>query len=166
MSETRKNNTAENAVQTEKIFTYKCDASRISAMKKGFAALVVLMTAAFMLTGSYSCRSMGDIAVLLSWILYLVPLLLAWIGLFTTLRLGESITLKQQKKGPSRLLQGGAFAVLISAASVFSCIYFLVTGEYESVSTEIGMVVRVAVEFLAALGLAVLARYNLSQLEE
>lgn len=152
--------------QKEQYFRYTCGADRLAFLKKGSAALTALMTAAFLLTGTYSCRSMGDIAVLLSWALYLVPLALSWNGLLHLLRQKETVTFKERKKGPERLQQSGGIAVLIAAASMFACIYFLVTGEYESVAVELGMVIRIAAEFLSALGLTFLGRSVLSGMEE
>ncbi|MDO4311733.1 MAG: hypothetical protein Q4C52_01470 [Eubacteriales bacterium] len=152
--------------QKEQILRYRCDIERISVIKKGAVALVALMTIAFGLTGIYSCQSMGDSAVFISWALYLIPLVIAWIGLLHMLRLGENMTPKQQKKGPARLLWASGVAMLISGAGIFCCIYFLVTGEYESFSKEFGMVIRVTAQFVFALGTTLLARYNLRQLEE
>lgn len=150
----------------EQYFKYTCSAEQLSKIKKGFAALISLMTLFFILTGTYSCRSMGDIAVLLSWFVYLVPLLLAWNGLFRLFRQKETVTVKERKKGPERLQQSGGVAALIAGVSVFACIYFLVTGEYESIATEMGMVIRIAAEFLSALGLTFLGRHCLSGMEE
>lgn len=150
----------------EQYFKYTCSAEHLYNIKKGFAVLVSLMTVFFILTGTYSCQSMGDIAVLLSWFVYLVPLLLAWNGLFRLLRQKETVTFRERKRGPERLQQSGGIAALIAGASMFACIYFLVTGEYESIAVEIGMVIRTAAEFLSALGLGLLGRFSLSNMEE
>ena len=165
-AEIREKKTSEKEAEREPVLRYKCSPGRVSLMKKVSAVPVVLMTAAFVITGTYPCQSMGDIAVLISWALYLVPLLISWFGLMNLLRLGGEMTPKQQKKGPARMLQGAVFGALLSAVSVFCCIYFLVTGEYESIAAEIGMVVRVLAEFFGAFCLAALTHYHMSQLEE
>ena len=103
---------------------------------------------------------------MLSWFVYLVPLLLAWNGLFRLLRQKEAVTFKERRKGPERLQQSGGIAALIAGVSMFACIYFLVTAEYESIVTEIGMVIRIAAEFLSALGLIFWGRCSLSGIEE
>lgn len=166
MAETRQEKMTVDEKQKESLLRYRCDTARIAAVKKGSVALLALMTIAFVMTGSYSCESMGDIAVLISWALYLVPLLFSWAGIFTFLRIGEFVTARQKKKGPERLLQSSAFAAMLSAASVFCCVYFLITGEYASVTREIGMLIRVMIQCLLAVGLTALSRYHMLQLEE
>lgn len=152
--------------QQEQYFQYICGEEQFSYIKRGFAVLIILMTVFFVLTGTYSCRSMGDIAVLLSWIFYLVPLLLSWNGLLHLLRQRETVSTKERKKGLERLQQSGGVAALIAGVSVFACGYFLVTGEYESVVVELGMIIRNLAEFLSALGLTFLGRYSLSKMRE
>ena len=129
-------------------------------------AAVVCMTGAFVLTGTYSCDSIRDIAVLLSWLLLIVPLLLSWTALFRILLMGESITWKQYKKGPERLRQSGAFGSLISAVSLFCCGYFIVTGGVEASASEFGMLLRILFECVCFAGTAWFGRYYLRQLEE
>ena len=163
---TKQGNTTETEVKREVVLKYECDENRISIMKKGTLALVVLMTISYLWTGSYSCKSISDIAVFASWALYLLPLLLAWFSVLPVMRLGKIVTLKQHKGGPARACQGGAFAALLSAATILCCIYFLATGEYDSFAVEVGMLIRALIQFLAALALTLLSRYSLLQLKE
>ena len=155
----------ENA-QQKIVFRYRCDKRKVSGMKKAAAALVAFMTAAFVLAGTYSCQSIGDIAVLLSWLLLLLPVAFSWTALVKILRMGDTVTGKQYKKGPERLRQSGAFGVLISAVSVFSCGYFIATGGVESIVVEIGMLIRILTEFLLCFGILMMGRYYISQMEE
>lgn len=150
----------------EQHFRYTFNSGRLSLLKKGAVILTILMTVFFLLAGTYSCRSMGDIAVLLSWAFYLVPLAFSWDGLLHLVRQKDTVTSKERKRGAERLGQSGGIAALISAVSLFGCIYFLVTGEYESVTVELGMVIRTAAECLSALGLTFLGRYILCGMEE
>lgn len=157
--------TKENSQQKTGLW-YRCDGRKVSVMKKAAAALVVFITAAFILTGTYSCQSIGDIAVLLSWLLLFLPVMFSWLALFQILRMGNAVTRKQYKKGPERLRQSGAFGVLLSGASAFSCGYFVVTGDVESIAVEIGMLARIALEFLLFFGILMIGRYYISQMEE
>ena len=150
----------------EPVLRNSCNAEKISAMKKGSLTLVALLTAGFIMTGTYSCQSIGDIAVLLSWLLLFLPVAFSWTALFRILKMGDAVTWKQYKKGPERLSQSGAFGALISAAAVFCCGYFIVTGDVESTVVEIGMLVRLLFEFLLTVGTMQMGKYYLSQLEE
>ncbi len=150
----------------DSVFRYSCSAAKVSTMKKVSAALVILLTAGFVMAGTYSCQSIADIAVLLSWLLLFLPVAFSWFALFGILRMGDAVTWKQYKRGPERLRQSGAFGALLSAASVFCCGYFIVTGDVESIVVEIGMFLRLLFEFLLAVGILQMGRYYLSQLKE
>ncbi len=150
----------------DSVFRYSCSGAKVSAMKKISATLVILLTAGFVMAGFYSCQSIADIAVLLSWLLLFLPVAFSWTALFGILRMGDTVTWKQYKKGPERLRQSGAFGALLSAASVFCCGYFIVTGDVESIGVEIGMFLRLLFEFLLAVGILQMGRYYLSQLKE
>ena len=60
----------------------------------------------------------------------------------------------------------GVFGALFAGVTVFSCIYFMITGEYDQISAEIGMVFLGILECASAAGVAVLSRKLLSQIEE
>lgn len=147
-------------------FRYNCNTAKVLAIKKGSAVLVALLTIVFVLAGTYSCQSIGDIAVLLSWALLFLPVVFSWAALLVILRTGDTVTWKQYKKGPERLRQSGAFGALISAVSVFCCCYFIATGDIESVAVEIGMLGRILAEFFLAVGVLLIGRYHISQMEE
>lgn len=145
---------------------YICNADYVSKINKYAAILIATMTAAFVLTGTHSCQSIGDPAVYLSWLIYFVPLLFAWIGIVTSMRITDEMTVKQHKNGPARLCRCGVFGALFAGVTVFSCIYFMITGEYDQISAEIGMAVLGILECASAAGVAVLSRKLLSKIEE
>lgn len=145
---------------------YVCDADYVSKINKYAAILIVAMTAAFVLTGTHSCQSIGDLAVYLSWLVYFVPLLFAWIGIVTSIRITNEMTMKQHKNGPARLCRCGVFGALFSGVTVFSCIYFMITGEYDQISAEVSMAFLGIMECASATGVAVLSRKLLSKIEE
>lgn len=76
------------------------------------------------------------------------------------------MTQKQYKRGPLRLLRCGVFAAMFAAAAAFACVWFLVTGDYDSISSEIGMLARVLLQLASAVGLAVLSRKMASEAAE
>lgn len=145
---------------------YICNADYVSKINKYAAILIAAMTAAFVLTGTHSCQSIGDLAVYLSWLVYFVPLLFAWIGIVTSMRITDEMTAKQHKNGPARLCRCGVFGALFAGVTVFSCIYFMITGEYDQISAEVSMAVLGILECTSAAGLAILSRKLLSQIEE
>lgn len=145
---------------------YICDGEYVSKVNKYAAVLIAVMTAAFVLTGTHSCQSIGDLAVYLSWLIYLVPLIFAWIGICISMRITGEMTVKQHKNGPARLCKCGVFGALFAGVTVFSCIYFMITGEYDQISAEISMAFLGILECASAAGVAVLSRKLLSQIEE
>ena len=145
---------------------YVCDVAYVSKINKYAAILIAAMTAAFVLTGTHSCQSIGDLAVYLSWLVYFVPLLFAWIGIVTSMRIKDEMTVKQHKNGPARLCRGGVFGALFAGVTVFSCIYFMITGEYDQISAEVSMAFLGILECASAAGVAVLSRKLLSKIEE
>lgn len=168
MTDTRTSET-NRAVQVRPIVTkmhYICDTDYVSKINKYAAILIAAMTAAFVLTGTHSCQSIGDLAVYLSWLIYFVPLLFAWIGIVTSMRITDEMTVKQHKNGPARLCKCGVFGALFAGVTVFSCIYFMITGEYDQISAEVSMTFLGILECASAAGVAVLSRKLLSQIEE
>lgn len=168
MTETKTQETNETA-QVQPIavkMRYICDAGYVSKINKYAVILIAAMTAAFVLTGTHSCQSIGDLAVYLSWLVYFVPLLFAWIGIVTSMRITDEMTAKQHKNGPARLCSCGVFGALFAGVTVFSCIYFMITGEYDQISAELSMAILGILECASAAGLAILSRKLLSQIEE
>ena len=168
MTETKTQET-NRAVQTQSVLVkmrYICDADYVSKINKYAAILIAAMTAAFVLTGTHSCQSIGDLAVYLSWLVYFVPLLFAWIGIVTSMRITDEMTEKQHKNGPARLCRCGVFGALFAGVTVFSCIYFMITGEYDQISAEVSMAFLGILECASAAGVAVLSRKLLSKIEE
>ena len=82
------------------------------------------------------------------------------------MKITDEMTAKQHKNGPARLCRCGVFGALFAGVTVFSCIYFMITGEYDQISAEIGMVFLGILECASAAGVAVLSRKLLSQIEE
>lgn len=139
MTETKTQET-NRTVQTQPIaikMHYICDSDYVSKINKYAAILIAVMTAAFVLTGTHSCQSISDLAIYLSWLVYFVPLLFAWIGIATSMKITDEMTVKQHKNGPARLCRCGVFGALFAGVTVFSCIYFMITGEYDQISAEI-----------------------------
>ena len=168
MTETKTQET-NRTVQTQPIaikMHYICDSDYVSKINKYAAFLIAVMTAAFVLTGTHSCQSISDLAVYLSWLVYFVPLLFAWIGIATSMKITDEMTVKQHKNGPARLCRCGVFGALFAGVTVFSCIYFMITGEYDQISAEIGMTFLGILECASSAGVAVLSRKLLSQVEE
>lgn len=168
MTETKTQEIKE-TVQTQAVavkMRYKCDSGYVSKINKCAAALIAVMTAGFVLTGTHSCQSISDLAVYLSWLIYFVPLVFAWIGIFTSIRITDEMTLKQHKNGSARLCKCGVFGALFAGVTVFSCIYFMITGEYDQISAEISMTLLGILECASAAGVAVLSRKLLQQIEE
>lgn len=168
MTETKTQET-NGGVQTQPVLVkmrYICDADYVSKINKYAVILIAAMTAAFVLTGTHSCQSIGDLAVYLSWLVYFVPLLFAWIGIVTSMRITDEMTVKQHKNGPARLCRCGVFGALFAGVTVFSCIYFMITGEYDQISAEVSMAFLGILECASAAGVAVLSRKLLYKIEE
>lgn len=120
MTETKTQET-NRTVQTQPIaikMHYICDSDYVSKINKYAAILIAVMTAAFVLTGTHSCQSISDLAVYLSWLVYFVPLLFAWIGIATSMKITDEMTVKQHKNGPARLCRCGVFGALFAGVTV------------------------------------------------
>ena len=145
---------------------YICESGYVSKINKYVVALIAVMTASFVLTGTHSCQSIGDIAVYLSWLVYLVPLVFAWIGIAKSVWITGEMTVKEHKNGPARLCRCGVFGALFAGVTVFSCVCFMITGKYDQISAEISMAFLGVLECVSAAGVAVLSRKLLSKIEE
>lgn len=168
MNGTEKENTVivEQNKKIETCMKYICEQGYVLKMNRYMLCLVILMTIGFFLAGTHSCQSMGDMAVYLSWIIYFVPLFFSWIGCIGSMRIKDEMTEKQHKNGPARLCRCGVFGALFGGATVLCCIYFMVTGEYEQFSAEVGMALIGCLECAAAAGVAMISKKLLAQIEE
>ena len=98
------------------------------------------MTAAFVFTGTHSLKHQRSCRIL--------KLVSIFCSAFIRMDRhcdfyedhGRNDSAKQHKNGPARLCRCGVFGALFAGVTVFSCIYFMITGEYDLISAEIRMV--------------------------
>ncbi|MDO4474460.1 MAG: hypothetical protein Q4B75_07380 [Eubacteriales bacterium] len=145
-------------IQNEITYSHKYSEKKIASVKKISLILILLMTCLFVMLGTYPCGTMSDIAMMLIWIVYAIPLFFCWMGYFKFVKIQGEISADQYKKGIVRLNNSGMGVLLFSGFNFFCCIHYLITGEYESLAVEVGFFVRVTILFAVSVCFALIQR--------
>ncbi len=88
-------------------YVHKYTEAQISSVKKKSLVLLAFMTIVFGMIGTYPCSLIGDFSIMLSWIIYIVPLVFAWIGYISFSKIKVEMSEKQYKRGIDRLNNSG-----------------------------------------------------------
>lgn len=161
-----KQETTKETIKKKTTYCHKYTEDKLVSTKRLTLILMILMTMLFVFVGSYPCAMMRDFSIMLTWVIYAVPLFFGWFGYFKFIKIGDEISQNQYKKGIVRLNNSGMGVLLISGFDFFNCIYFLFSGEYESLAVEIGFLVRVTILFIVSLCFALIQRKQHSNVVE
>lgn len=140
------------------VYRYKYTPEEVKSKRLLSLALFLAMAALELSIGTYSCGAMKEFAQFLAWLVYLIPFVFALIGLFVLRNTDSEITPSQYKRGIVRLNNSGMAVLLFSLFSFFCDVYYIYSAEYESLSTEIGLLVRLGLLLLVSACFALLQK--------
>ena len=150
-------------VNMEKSMTYSCGTGRMLLLKNVTLVLMVLMTLLFVLLITYP--SQGLIVLVCIWF-SAIPLVFAWIATLRTMRIGQALSETEYKKGPLRIQQDSILVMLFSVAALIGVGEKLFQGDFTSLTTVVGMLVRVIGQIAISLGLALMSKYHCAQIKK